>query len=285
MENYVRRCTMFAVAWLIIGVIICLSGLFHGNKLVAAADDLDSTQPELTTENVAASVIRLSAKEATTKLPDEGRPTHANAVEPPTMVTIDNSTKIVDFPGEPTKMAQSKEAVSEKPEPDAVAEEIVETTTVEMPVYEAEPEVMAAAVINENQSVFYGKGRYASITLTDEQNELMARLIYHECRGIGGAAVAETVFNRMLSNEFPSTVEDVIYMKNAFSPSGILWTARIDEPEALERCREIPREVLNSDTYLLPSTDYCYFHAGHATLQGDYEYGGNVFYADYAAHH
>ncbi len=277
MENYVRKCTMFAVAWLIIGIIICLSGYFRGNKLVAAADNLDSTQPELTTENVAASIIRLAAKDVTTTLPDEGRPTHANAVEPPTMVTIDSSTKVVDFPGESTKMAQSKEAVSEKSEPDAVAEEIVETTIVEMPAYGVEPEVMAAVAI--------GKGRYASITLTDEQNELMARLIYHECRGIGGAAVAETVFNRMLSGEFPNTIEDVIYMKNAFSPSGILWTAKIDEPDALERCREIPREVLNSDTYLLPSTDYCYFHAGHATLQGDYEYGGNVFYADYAAHH
>lgn len=279
MDNYVRRCTLFAIICLAVWLVFCLFSVVHGNsKLVSASEDL--TTQTITEENVhSTSRYRPTKDEA--KLPDEGYPEHANAVEPPTMtLSIDGATaSIVDL-AEVSVKKQAASHISEKPT--VVSEEIIETT-VENPVYEAEPEPMVIVTIEK--TVFYGENRYASITLTDEQNEALARLIYHECRGKGGAAVAETVFNRMLSNEFPSTLEDVVYMSGAFSPAKILWTHEYKELDALERCREIPREVLSGNTYLLPSTDYCYFHAGHATLEGDYEYGGNVFYADYAAHH
>ena len=280
MENNVRRCTLFAVVWLIVGLAICLIGIINGNNKLTAAASEDLTTQAVTEENVN-SVARYRPTKDDAKLPDEGRPEHANAVEPPTlMLAIDGATaSIVDLP----EIAIKKQAASYISEKPTVASEEIAETAIENPVYEAEPEPVAAVTIEK--AVFYGENRYASITLTDEQNEALARLIYHECRGKGGAAVAETVFNRMLSGEFPNTLEDVIYMSGAFSPAKILWTHEYKELDALERCREIPREVLSGNTYLLPSTDYCYFHAGHATLEGDYEYGGNVFYADYAAHH
>jgi len=265
MENYVRRCMMFAVIWLIIGVFLCLFGIAHNrNEMAVASKGTITVQAATIVENVDLTVRVRPVENNNTKLPDEGRPKHANAVEPPTEVHF---------------IEEVTETVAESPK--YAAASVAAVAVVEAPKYDAAPVATAAVV----ETIFRGANRYASITLTPEQNELLARLIYHESRGIGGAAVAETVFNRMLSGEFPSTIEDVIYMENAFSPSGILWTAEIKEPEAMERCREIPAEVLNGESYLLPSTDYCYFHAGHATLDGDYEYGGNVFYADYAAHH
>ena len=298
MDNYVRRCVMYAVIGVILTIIIGLGASIHNrNKPVVVSDNADLTQAVTTVQEVTLTKTLVRAlKRDATKLPDEGRPSHENAVEPPTEVAFGQTVGIAylpDVPDVPVKDTIDRRkvmplALVEEAETEAETEVETEIVVFDAPKYAAEHEVVEVAEVvevKESAPLFYGAGRYASITLTDEQNELMARLIYHECRGIGGAAVAETVFNRKLSSEFPNTIEDVIYAKNAFSPSGILWTASIDEPEALERCREIPREVLNSDTYLLPSTDYCYFHAGHATLPGDYEYGGNVFYADYAAHH
>ncbi len=300
MDNYVRRCVMYAVIGMIITLAVCIGASIHGRgKPVAVSDNADVTEPIMIQEVTPTKTLIRAAKRDDAKLPDEGRPSHANAVEPPTlaMMTLDGAIKVIDLPDMPAakKEAKTSEIKASKPA-EEVTEEAVTEVVVEMPEYAAEPDYEtyqadvaeifnAVSEVEKSLQLFYGSGRYASITLTDEENEALARLIYHECRGNGGQAVAETVFNRMLSGEFPNTLEGVIYMSGAFSPAMILWTHEYKELDALERCREIPREVLNGDTYYLPSTDYCYFHAGHATLEGDYEYGGNVFYADYAAHH
>lgn len=57
------------------------------------------------------------------------------------------------------------------------------------------------------------------ITLTTEDQALLARVIWVEAQGEcaeGQQAVAEVVFNRMLSDEFGDTVYDVIYGKGEF---------------------------------------------------------------------
>lgn len=59
------------------------------------------------------------------------------------------------------------------------------------------------------------------ITVTNEEKELLARLVEAEAGGepFGGkVAVAVVVFNRVLSPEFPNDVYSVIYQKGQFSP-------------------------------------------------------------------
>ena len=55
--------------------------------------------------------------------------------------------------------------------------------------------------------------RYAEITMTEEELRDLAEIIYHEARGEspeGQQAVAEVVFNRVIADNFPDTVHDVI---------------------------------------------------------------------------
>lgn len=62
--------------------------------------------------------------------------------------------------------------------------------------------------------------RGEDLTLTPSQIELMARIVYGESRGEpfeGQVAVAAVVLNRLFSDEFPSTIEGVIYQNLAFT--------------------------------------------------------------------
>lgn len=60
---------------------------------------------------------------------------------------------------------------------------------------------------------------YPELTLTDQDRELIARLIWGEARGEcleGQQAVAEVVLNRMASPDFPNTVSGVIHAEGQF---------------------------------------------------------------------
>ncbi len=78
--------------------------------------------------------------------------------------------------------------------------------------------------------------RYAAVELTEEDAYILACLAYHEARGEpfeGQVAVIEVVFNRCLSDEFPDTVEEVVFQKYGdvwqFSPAPYLYTAEPSE--------------------------------------------------------
>lgn len=63
--------------------------------------------------------------------------------------------------------------------------------------------------------------------ITVNERELLARLVYLEARGesyLGQKAVVEVILNRVLSNEFPNTIDGVIYQKNQFSPAEYIST-------------------------------------------------------------
>ncbi|MPM08413.1 hypothetical protein SDC9_54725 [bioreactor metagenome] len=60
------------------------------------------------------------------------------------------------------------------------------------------------------------KPYYAEIveTITDEEIELLSRLVYEEARNqslLGQRAVVSVVLNRVMSDQFPNTVKEVIY--------------------------------------------------------------------------
>jgi N-acetylmuramoyl-L-alanine amidase len=100
-------------------------------------------------------------------------------------------------------------------------------------------------------------------TISDEELNLLARLIHGEARGepyIGQVAVGAVILNRMISSYFPDTIRAVIYQPGQFSP------------------------VANGQINLRPnSTSY---KAARAALQGqDPTRGAQYFYNPDTARH
>jgi len=94
--------------------------------------------------------------------------------------------------------------------------------------------------------------RFSGIELTEEDKELLARLVFCEARGEefdGQVAVVEVVLNRVLSEHFPDTVEGVIYQRLGstwqFSPAPILSTV-----EPTEQQYEAVEAAITGDTPL-----------------------------------
>lgn len=64
--------------------------------------------------------------------------------------------------------------------------------------------------------------RYSELEITEEDKELLARIVYLEARGqsfSGQRAVAEVVLNRVLDSRFPDTVYEVLYAPGQFTPA------------------------------------------------------------------
>lgn len=116
-----------------------------------------------------------------------------------------------------------------------IAEYIYGPTTsaeVSYPAASATPAPTTEATPEREEPV----SRYAAVELTEEDAYILACLVYHEARGEpfeGQAAVVEVVFNRCLSDEFPDTVEEVVFQKYGdvwqFSPAPYLYTAEPSE--------------------------------------------------------
>lgn len=105
------------------------------------------------------------------------------------------------------------------------------------------PILVAGAVENQSDEIFVelvyrepiptetepvAVSQYAAISLTTEEIDLLAKIVWLEARGEsfeGQQAVVEVVFNRMLSEYFPDTLTEVIYEKNQFSTAGLVHTA------------------------------------------------------------
>lgn len=119
--------------------------------------------------------------------------------------------------------------------------------------------------------------RYAAIAESISQKEkgLMAMVVYHESRGEphdGQRAVAEVILNRTLSDQFPGTIEKVIYQKYngkyQFSCAPALTTAAIQEPGALANCFDVVDEVLAETEYAVPA--HYYFFSTGSTKKADH---------------
>lgn len=96
--------------------------------------------------------------------------------------------------------------------------------------------------------------RYADLSISEDDIELLAALVYHEARGEcfdGQVAVIEVVLNRCLSPEFPDTVEGVVFQKYGdvwqFSPAPYIWTA-----EPTQTQYDAVYTAINGADYVLP---------------------------------
>ena len=66
---------------------------------------------------------------------------------------------------------------------------------------------------------------------TEHEIDLMAQLVWHEAGNqdmVGKMLVADTVLNRMESDRFPNTVEEVIFQKGQYTTARVL--GRIEPP-------------------------------------------------------
>lgn len=115
--------------------------------------------------------------------------------------------------------------------------------------------------------------RYPSISLTVEEQDLLARVIWVEARGEspeGQQAVAEIVLNRMASGHFPNTLNDVIYGEGQFRSVPFLKDAEPYQAQydAIERALYGP--------HILP-TDVFYFATEAINTNVWGKIGGHVF--------
>jgi hypothetical protein len=115
------------------------------------------------------------------------------------------------------------------------------------------------------------------LTLTADEVDLIARIVWHEARGEsleGQRAVVEVIFNRIEADNFPDTVEDVIYQKNQFASAGY-----VDSAEPTTEQFEAINEALYEEP-MLPG-DVVYFSRGAENDRVWGVIGGHTFCRQY----
>jgi spore germination cell wall hydrolase CwlJ-like protein len=78
------------------------------------------------------------------------------------------------------------------------------------------------------------QGKYSGIVMTNEEYELLAKIVYLESRGEcveGQQAVVEVIFNRVLDPRFPDSVGEVIYAPGQFCTVPMLDSAYPNEAQ------------------------------------------------------
>lgn len=115
-----------------------------------------------------------------------------------------------------------------------------------------------------------------NITLTEEEIDLLARIVWLESQGEpveGQEAVVEVIFNRMTSDLYPNTLYEVLSQKNPVQFCS--WKNR-DRAKPTEKEYASIYEVLNGNTALLRN-DTMYFSTYMLTSKLDVKIGGHSF--------
>lgn len=91
----------------------------------------------------------------------------------------------------------------------------------------------------------YVEPRYVGVTLTMDERELLARMVWVEARGEpfeGQQAVAEVVLNRLVASNFQNSVESIIMAQGQFNSARFLDKAEPNQTqyEAVERALKGP---------------------------------------------
>lgn len=82
--------------------------------------------------------------------------------------------------------------------------------------------IIEEPIVVEEEETPLKTNRYSELEITEEDRELLARIVYLEARGqsfSGQRAVAEVVLNRVLDSRFPDTVYEVLYAPGQFTPA------------------------------------------------------------------
>ncbi|WP_404323982.1 cell wall hydrolase [Cytobacillus firmus] len=92
--------------------------------------------------------------------------------------------------------------------------------------------------------------------IKEEEKKLLARLVQAEAKGEpfeGKVAVADVVLNRVEHEQFPDTVKDVIYQKNAFEP---VQNGSINEPASNEAVQAVETALIDKEQ----NEEFLYFY-------------------------
>lgn len=95
----------------------------------------------------------------------------------------------------------------------------------------------------------YVEPRYVGVTLTMDERELLARMVWVEARGEpfeGQQAVAEVVLNRLVASNFQDSIESIIMAQGQFNSAKFL-----DEAEPIQTQYEAVEHALKGP-YVLP---------------------------------
>lgn len=96
------------------------------------------------------------------------------------------------------------------------------------------------------------------ITLTENEFDLLCRLVYHESGNQcldGQQAVTEVILNRVYSDKFPNTLEEVVFQKN---PTQFTAAKNLYKYTPTEETINLVREVLEGKENIL-DIDYLFF--------------------------
>ena len=110
---------------------------------------------------------------------------------------------------------------------------------------------------------------------TEEEIDLLALVTMAEAEGEpeeGQRLVIDTVLNRVDSEHFPDTVNDVVYQKNHFSS---MWDGRVNKCYVMDDIRNLVLEELESRT----NSDVVYFRTGKYSKYGSpmFKVGAHYF--------
>lgn len=165
------------------------------------------------------------------------------------------------------------------PHADVAAAGMAKTTTLaaEEDNFTADTET-ASDVTQEATPAPTAAGRYIGITVTGDELRELAAAVYLEARGEsaeGQQAVAEVVLNRVLADNFPGTVHDVLYQPGQFTPAD-----KIAETTPTDAQYEAVEAALSGDN-ILP-VDVVYFSTSGENSRIWGTIGGHVFCRQYA---
>lgn len=166
-----------------------------------------------------------------------------------------------------TKMeeaAQAAQAVQETP-----AEQTAQT------VQEA-PAEQDAQIVQETQAAPASPENSWHITLSPDETELLARIVWLESQGEpvkGQQAVVEVVFNRMRSDVYPDTLYEVLSQKN---PVQFCSFKNRDRAKPTQKEYDSIQQVLDGKTRILRD-DTMYFSTFPLTEHVEVKIGGHYF--------
>ena len=116
------------------------------------------------------------------------------------------------------------------------------------------------------------------LPLSDCEIDLIALVVMAEAEGEseeGKRLVIDTILNRVDSEHFPNTVEEVIYQPNQFSS---MWNGRADRCYATDDICQLVKEELKLRT----NYDVMFFTAGHYGEYGSHMFPvGNHYFSSY----
>ncbi|WP_243298630.1 cell wall hydrolase [Bacillus litorisediminis] len=120
-----------------------------------------------------------------------------------------------------------------------------------------EKSVSPAALIEKKDTFLK---MYNGLTISPEEIKLLARLVHAEAKGepyVGKVAVATVVLNRVEHHQFPDTVKEVIYEKNAFEP---ILNGSINEPADKEAYKAVHEALVDQAQDEGNSEELLYFY-------------------------